>query len=74
MTTTGYLIISIALIVGLVALFIISFLINKRTPKPKGCEDIEVTEENCLNCGRYDCKVRNKLSFKLCNYSNLNIN
>ena len=61
MTTTGYLIISIALIVGLVALFIISFLINKRTPKPKGCEDIEVTEENCLNCGRYDCKVRNKL-------------
>lgn len=61
MTTTGYLIISIALIAGLVALFIISFLINKRTPKPKGCEDIEVTEENCLNCGRYDCKVRNKL-------------
>ncbi|MCR4898833.1 MAG: hypothetical protein K5892_06355 [Acholeplasmatales bacterium] len=57
---TVYLIISIILIATLVAVFIISFLINKKTPKPKGCEDLEVTEENCLNCGRFDCKIRDK--------------
>ena len=57
---TMYLIISIALIASLVAIFIISFVINKRMPKPKGCEDLEVTEENCLNYGRFDCKIRDK--------------
>ena len=55
MTTTGYLILAIALIVFLLATFIISFVLYKRTPVPKGCEHLKVDEEKCSSCGHSEC-------------------
>ncbi len=55
MTQTGYLILAISLIVGLLAIFIISFVLYKRTPVPKGCENLKINEENCSSCGHSEC-------------------
>ena len=46
MTQTEYLILAIFVIVALLATFIISFVIYRRTPVPQGCEDIKIDEKN----------------------------
>lgn len=58
MSQTGYLILAISILVALLATFIISFIIYKRTPVPAGCEDIKISEENCGACQRKDCSLR----------------
>lgn len=41
-------IIATVIILGiLVAMFIVCFMINKKTPKPEGCEDLEAECETC---------------------------
>lgn len=55
-----YLIIAIAVIALLVALFFITFIISKKMPKPKGCEDIEISDEHCMNCSNFDCNIRRR--------------
>ena len=52
---TGYLIIAIALIILLIALFFISYVLNKKTPIPKEC--VEMLEENdaCVGCKNITC-------------------
>ena len=35
------------ILVVLVAMFIVCFLLNKKTPKPEGCEDLEAECETC---------------------------
>ncbi len=59
-----YLIISIILIIVLALIFIISFVINKKTPLPEGCEDLKITEEGCANCQIEECPVKVKLDIK----------
>ena len=56
----AYIIISVAIIVFFVALFFITFVINRRTPVPKGCEHIKITEENCGACQVSDCSIKQK--------------
>ena len=56
MTKTGYLILAIAILVVLLATFVVSFVLYKRTPVPKGCEDIKINEENCAACGNKNCE------------------
>ena len=46
----GYLIIAIALIVILTIIFFISFIVYRKTPLPKGCEDIKIDDNKCLSC------------------------
>lgn len=46
---------SIAIIGVCVFLFIFTYLLNKRTPKPEGCEDIS---ENCEGCNVMTCSHR----------------
>lgn len=63
MTKTGYLILAISILVALLAIFIVSFVLYKRTPVPKGCEGIEINEENCASCNNKNCSIfkdRNK--------------
>ena len=55
MTQTGYLILAISILVSLLAVFIVSFILYKRTPVPKGCENIRISEENCSSCGHKEC-------------------
>ena len=41
-------IIAMVLVIGaLIALFIVCFLLNKKTPKPEGCEDLDAECETC---------------------------
>ncbi|MDE5714637.1 MAG: hypothetical protein K2I42_00720 [Anaeroplasmataceae bacterium] len=55
---------AIAIIVLLVVLFIVTYILNKRTPVPKGCEQIKISEEFCLNCTNTDCKIHEKLDLE----------
>lgn len=50
--------IAIAILVILAATFLISFVLYKRTPVPKGCEHIKIGEENCKGCANTSCSHR----------------
>ena len=55
MDKTGYLILAISIIVVLLITFIVSFVLYKRTPVPKGCENLKMSEEKCSSCGHSEC-------------------
>ena len=61
---TLYLVLSIVLIVGLVALFFITFVINRKTPVPKGCENIKIEEESCMACSNSSCEIKEKFEYE----------
>ena len=65
MPTVGYLIISICLIAFFVVLFFVTFVINRKTPVPKGCEHIKISEENCSMCNNTSCTIKEKLDIQL---------
>ena len=41
------LILSISVLILLLIIFVVSFVIYKKTPVPKGCENLEINEANC---------------------------
>ena len=53
-----YLFAAIGIIVLVVAIFFVSYFLNKKTPVPKGCENLRVSEENCMACGNTECKIK----------------
>ena len=57
MTTTGYLILAIAIIVALLIIFVVSFVLYKRTPAPKGCEKLKIGPKNCEECDVEGCMI-----------------
>ena len=50
----GYLILAIIIIVLLIALFFITYVLNKKTPLPKGCEKVQ--NEHCAGCINKHCE------------------
>ena len=63
MSQTWYLILAISILVVLLAVFIVSFILYMKTPVPKGCENIKISEENCASCSHSECsfyKERNE--------------
>ena len=50
MSDTLRLVIAIAVILFLLATFIVTFILYKRTPAPKGCENMGPNKEKCKNC------------------------
>lgn len=54
------LILSISILVALLIIFVVSFLLYKKTPVPKGCENLEINEENCASCKNETCSLRKK--------------
>lgn len=57
MTTLGYLILAIAIIVALVIIFVVSFVLYMRTPAPKGCEKLKIGPKNCEECDVEGCMI-----------------
>ena len=57
MSQAGYIAIAIALIVGLAAFVIITFVWLRRMPAPKGCENLKPSEEKCGGCGESGCPM-----------------
>ena len=55
MSQTGYLILAISILVALAVIFFVSFILYRKTPVPKGCENIQINEENCSSCGNTSC-------------------
>ena len=58
MSQTGYLVLAISTILALLIIFIVSFILNKKTPVPKGCENIQISDENCAACNNKGCALR----------------
>ncbi len=54
----GYLAIAIVILVILIATFIVSFIIYRKTPVPKGCENIKIGGDNCKGCSHKECSHR----------------
>lgn len=52
-----YLIIGILVIALIVLIFFLTYFLNKKTPVPKGCEDLRV-KNGCLGCKNYSCSQR----------------
>lgn len=52
------LIIAIIVIVALIFIFIGSYVLNKKTPLPKGCENLKINDDVCLACNRTECKIK----------------
>ena len=63
MSQTVYLVLAISILVLLLVIFIVSFVKYVKTPAPKGCENIKISEENCASCSHTECsfyKERNE--------------
>ena len=58
MSKTGSLILAIAIILALLIIFVVSFVLYKKTPVPKGCENLLINEENCAACQNKECALR----------------
>lgn len=48
-------IVAIGILVGLLGMYIVLLLLNKKTPVPEGCENLTA---ECHACGIMDCPVR----------------
>ena len=60
MSQIAYLIIAISILVALLVIFVVSFVLYRRTPVPKGCEDMVMSEEKCSSCGHKECSFYKK--------------
>ena len=58
MSKTGSLILAIGIILALLIIFVVSFILYKKTPVPKGCENLLINEENCAACKNTECALR----------------
>ncbi len=56
MSQTGYVILTIALVVLLAIAFFVSFILYVRQPAPKGCEKLGRDESKCENCEQSSCR------------------
>ncbi len=55
MSNTLRIILAILVIVILIAIFVVTFILYKRTPPPKGCVDIHPNEAKCHGCKETSC-------------------
>lgn len=62
MNDTTRIIIAVGIVVVCVVLFIGTYVLNKRTPKPEGCEDVGSECEGCqiTSCSHYKQKEEKK--------------
>lgn len=53
-------VIGIIVIIVMILLYILLYYLNKKTPVPKGCEDIKDLESKCAGCNNKECSFRKK--------------
>ena len=41
---------AVLILTSLLVIFVVSFILYRKTPLPKGCEDMQPSEEKCANC------------------------
>ena len=58
MSQAGYLVLAISILLALLIILIVSFVLYKRTPVPKGYENLFIGEENCSACNNKECALR----------------
>ena len=54
------LVIAIVVIAMLIGLFFVSYILNKKTPMPKECEDLKIDASKCATCQNELCSLRKK--------------
>lgn len=57
--------VAIIVIVILLSLYIVFYLMNKKTPVPKGCENLKISDENCSSCTNMDCSFHKKVDINI---------
>ena len=60
MTETGYLILAISILVALLVIFVVSFVLYRKTPVPKGCENLTASDAKCASCEHSECRFYQK--------------
>src|SRR5574344_1704543 len=55
MNQAGYIALTIVIIVVLAIIAVVSFILYKKTPAPKGCENLEPDEGLCCACLKSGC-------------------
>lgn len=46
----------VAIVIGLIGIFVLTFLLNKKTPLPKGVTEEDIAK--CAGCSNKTCKKR----------------
>ena len=59
-----YTILAIVFVILLVIIFIVTYILNKNTSVPEGCENIKISDENCSACGNLDCSIKKGIDLK----------
>ena len=54
------LIIAISVIALLVVIFFVTYILNKKTPIPKECQDLKIDASKCAACQNELCAMRKK--------------
>lgn len=53
-------VIGILIIIGMILLYILLYYLNKKTPVPKGCENVKDLESKCSSCSNTTCAFKKK--------------
>ena len=67
MSETGYLILSIVIIISLIAIFFVTYILNHKTKVPK-CDNIDLENielEKCMGCHNVLCSLKKQISQNL---------
>lgn len=67
MSETGYLILSIVIIISLIAIFFVTYVLNHKTKVPK-CDNIDLQNielEKCMGCHNVLCSLKKQISQNL---------
>lgn len=59
-----FLFLAIGLIVLLLGVFVVSFILYRRTPVPRGCEDLVADKAKCDACPEANCPFAEALGKK----------
>lgn len=57
MSQGAYIAIAIGIIAFLLIFVFVTFIMLRRMPAPKGCEELKVNDEKCGSCGEIGCPI-----------------